>query len=63
MLKAKYFGVFDVNAKRQALIHLKWGFCYIYIYIYIHINNQILEKIQLVFNWIFNFASCVSFNF
>ena len=35
MLKAKYFGVFDVNAKRQALIHLKWGFCYIYIYILI----------------------------
>ena len=57
MLKAKYFGVFDVNAKRQALIHLKWGFCFIYIY------NQNLEKIQLVFNWIFNFASRISFNF
>ena len=36
---------------------------HIYIYIYIYIKNQNLEKIQLDFNWILNFMSCVSLNF
>ena len=34
-----------------------------HIYIYIYINSQNLEKIQLDFNWILNFALCVLFNF
>ena len=33
------------------------------IYIYIYTNSQNSEKIQLEFNWILNFVSCVSFNF
>ena len=35
----------------------------LYIYIYIYINSQSLEKIQLDFNWILNFAPRVSSNF
>ena len=33
------------------------------LYIYIYIYSQSLEKSQLDFNWILNFALCVSFNF
>ena len=30
--------------------------------LYIYINSQNLEKIQLEFNWIFNFAPYIPFN-
>ena len=33
------------------------------IYIYTRINNQNLEKIQLGFNWILNFAPRIPSNF
>ena len=36
---------------------------YIHTYIYIYIYSQSLEKIQLDFNWIINFAPRVPFNF
>ena len=36
---------------------------YLINFLYIYIKSQNLEKIQLDFNWIFNFAPYVLFNF
>ena len=45
---------------------MDWSYSWIgnsSIYIYIYINSQNSEEIQLDFNWILNFATCVPFNF